>query len=200
MMPRMYRLTVLTLLAIMVTILVACGGAAPQISGAPTAGAAATAPDAPETTAPTAAAVPTTAPMPTTAAVTTVPAVTSAPLADTNPAKPDDKTQGRLRLAACLADAPSVDLLVNGAPAVNGGVAQVDMPSTYVNGYLYLAPGTYSIAVVPTGKPVAAALAGPLDIPVIAGHRYTLALTGQVADKSIKPLVIDETAAAHDLR
>jgi hypothetical protein len=43
-MPRMFRLTVLTLLAIMVTILVACGGAAPQITGAPTAGAAATAP------------------------------------------------------------------------------------------------------------------------------------------------------------
>lgn len=69
------------------------------------------------------------------------------------------------------------------------------MPAGYVNGYLYLEPGTYSVAVAPTGEGFDRALIGPLDVPLVAGHRYTLALMGQLQDQSVTPLLIDETAA-----
>ncbi len=51
------------------------------------------------------------------------------------------------------------------------------------------------MALVPTGKGLDQALLGPLDVPVAAGHRYTVAMLGQVGDAHHTPLVIDETAA-----
>ena len=94
-----------------------------------------------------------------------------------------------------MPDGPSADMVVNGKVAVNGGVAQVNMPSGYINGYLFLAPGLYKVAIVPTGRGIEQALIGPLDVPMVAGHRYTLAMMGQLTDKRYTPLVIDETAA-----
>ena len=107
---------------------------------------------------------------------------------------PDATTQARLRLAYSVFRGPNVDLFVNGAVAVNGGQAQVNIPSDYVNGYLYLAPGTYQVAVTPTGEGIDQALGGALEAPLVAGHRYTLAMMGQFEDHSVKPLLIDETA------
>jgi len=90
---------------------------------------------------------------------------------------------------------PTVDVFVNGAVAVNGGMPQANMIALNISGYLYLVPGTYSVAVVPTGKDLTQALLGPLDVPVAAGHRYTIVVLGQVGDAHHTPLVIDETAA-----
>jgi hypothetical protein len=177
--------------------------------------------DAPAATAPTAAPVPTaaTAPQvptaapapsattlsqsdalmatiaaaPTSAPTAIVP--TSTPLADTNPAKPDDATQGRLRVSNCIAGGSSVDVFVNGKLAVNGGMPQIKLSEAEASGYLYLTPGTYSVAVVPTGKGIDQALIGPLDVPVAAGHRYIVVVLGQKDEQSHTPLVIDETAA-----
>jgi Fasciclin domain/Domain of unknown function (DUF4397) len=79
--------------------------------------------------------------------------------------------------------------------AVNGGSVQANLRALIASGYLYLTPGTYSVALVPTGKGLAQALLGPLDVPVAAGHRYTVAMLGQAGDAHHTPLVIDETAA-----
>lgn len=108
---------------------------------------------------------------------------------------PDTTKQARLRLAYSVFGGPNVDLLVNGAVAVNGGQAQVNIPGGYTNGYLYLAPGTYQVAVTPTGEGMEQALGGMLEASLVAGHRYTLEMMGQLEDDSVKPLLIDETAA-----
>jgi hypothetical protein len=123
------------------------------------------------------------------------PTVASAPTAGIVSTAPNDATQARLRVSNCIFNGPNVDVVVNGAVAVNGGRAQANMRALEASGYLYLTPGTYSVALVPTGKNLAQAILGPLDVPVAAGHRYTVAGLGQVGDAHHTPLVIDETAA-----
>jgi hypothetical protein len=88
-----------------------------------------------------------------------------------------------------------MDVLVNGEVPVNGGVLLADQGFGVVTGYLYLTPGTYSVAAVPTGKGVDEALMEPVDVSVQAGRRYTVAVLGQADEPSYTPLVIDETAA-----
>lgn len=112
----------------------------------------------------------------------------------------DDATMARLRVANLVFDSPNIDMLVNGEIAVNGGVVQADLFPGYIGGYLYLEPGSYSVAVVPTGEDVGEALIGPLDMSLEAGHRYTLAMMGQIEDESIEPLMLDDTAILQESR
>jgi hypothetical protein len=161
-MPRIRVLTLFTLLAITVTIVTACGGTQAPQSSASTAALAATAVSAP----------------------TTAPAPTAASLADTNPAKPDDTTQGRLRISNCIYAGDGVDMLINGKLTANGGVRQANLGALDVSGYQYLTPGTYSVAIVPTGQGIDNALLGPLDVRIVAGHRYTLVMLGQLGEKT----------------
>lgn len=126
--------------------------------------------------------------------------VTPAPASTIEPAfagadTPNDTTQARLRVSNCIFNGPSVDVVVNGNVATNAGVPQTKLGALDVSGYLYLAPATYRVALVPTGKDIAAALLGPLDVTLAAGHRYTLVMLGQANEPSRTPLVIDETAA-----
>jgi uncharacterized surface protein with fasciclin (FAS1) repeats len=169
------------LIVVAAAVLAACGGA-PAVETAPTAPTLGTAP--------TAAAGLTTGPAPT---------ATTAPTAGIASTAPNDATQARLRLALFVFGGPNVDLFVNSTIAVNGGMAQANLHAGYVNGYLFLTPGTYRVAVVPTGKGLAQAILGPLDVPVVAGHRYTLAMIGQLTDPHFTPLVIDETAALQQI-
>lgn len=112
----------------------------------------------------------------------------------------DDATQGRLRVAHFVFNGPDVDLLVNGEVAVITDRALAKIPCCEIAPYLYLEPGTYSLAVVPTGKDVEQAILGPLDVEVAAGHRYMVAMMGQVDDESLTSLVIDETAVLKEAR
>lgn len=137
------------------------------------------------------------APTPTLVPVTEVaPTVVSTML----PAVPNDATQARLRLAPFVFGGPFMDLFINGVVAVNGGQEQINIPDSYITAYLFLVPGTYSIAVAPTGKGLADAILGPLDVTLVAGHRYTIAMLGQPADKQFTSLVIDETEALQKAR
>ena len=184
-------------LFITITMLLAgCAGATPTAIIAPTAS------NVP-TVAPTVTAVANATTLPAAASPTETPsvaqtqsAVATAVLSDIVPANEiSDAKQARMRLGLFVLGGPHVDLWVNGQVAVIGGITQVNLPPDYVNAYVYLPAGTYSIAVVPTGQGIAQALVGPLDVSLAAGHRYTLAVIGQAKDKSPKPLVIDETAA-----
>src|SRR5258706_5962083 len=139
-------------------------------------------------------------PTPTSVSVTEVAPTIVTTMAPVVPVAPNDATEARLRLAPLVLGGPHMDLFVNGAVAVNGGQEQVNIPDTYITAYLFLAPGTYSVAVAPTGKGLANAILGPVDVTLIAGHRYTLAMLGKPDDKKFTSLVIDETEALHKAR
>src|SRR5437764_8561348 len=91
----------------------------------------------------------------------------------------NDTTRARLRVHECVYGGPSIDTYVNGQIAVNGGVPMAHLRPLGWTGYLYLTPGTYSVALVPSGQGMDQALVGPLDVTVAAGHRYTLLPLGQ---------------------
>src|SRR5438477_7944739 len=177
----MHRNRLLPLLALLTSItllLAACGDspapATPTAIVVPTPAAPATsAPPAPATNTPSALA--TSAPP---ASATSAPPATSAPLVDTNPAKPDDAAQARLRVAQCVYGAPDMEVYLDGKVPVNAGI-----PLSYLgfapSRYEYLQPGTHRVAVVPTGQDLSKPFLRPLDVPIAAGHRYTVVVLGQ---------------------
>jgi hypothetical protein len=112
----------------------------------------------------------------------------------------DDATMARLRVGHLVHGGPNIDLLVNGRIPMNRDVAQANFASGFIGGYLYLEPGSYSVAIVPTGKGLAEALIGPIDLALQAGHRYTLAMMGQMDDAILTPLVVDDTALLLEAR
>jgi uncharacterized surface protein with fasciclin (FAS1) repeats len=112
----------------------------------------------------------------------------------------NDQTQARLRVAHLVFGGPNIDLLVNGEIPVNRDVVQANFPAGYIGGYLYLEPGTYTVAVVPTSKGIDEALIGPQEVTLEAGHRYTLAMMGQMADESFTPLLMDDTVLLQKAR
>lgn len=92
-----------------------------------------------------------------------------------------------VRVAHFSVDAPAVDVFVNGEAVLE------EVPYPAMSDYLALEAGTYSIAVAPAGAGEEAAVIGPVDLEFVAGHNYTVAAIGQLADESFGPLVIDET-------
>lgn len=114
-------------------------------------------------------------------------------------ASTDDATMARFRVAYIVFGGPNVDVLIDGEIAKVGPWEQTDLSCCGVTGYTYLTPGTHSVEVVPTGKGVEDALL-TADVELEADHRYTLATMGQIEDKSLTPLVIDETTAVREAR
>ena len=106
----------------------------------------------------------------------------------------NNATQARIRTVLSVKGEPKVDVYVNGLPAFNGGFAQQGITVNGFSGWLYVTPGTYSVALVPHGETLAQAIFAPVNVKAEAGHRYTVAEVGQVIDKDVRPLVIDETA------
>jgi uncharacterized surface protein with fasciclin (FAS1) repeats len=106
----------------------------------------------------------------------------------------DNATQARIRAVNTVMGADYTDIYVNGLPAYDVGLAQENIPTGVFSGWLYVTPGTYTIALVPSGETLDQALVPPTEVMVEAGHRYTVAAIGQLADKDVHPLVVDETA------
>ena len=106
----------------------------------------------------------------------------------------DNATQARIRTVSEVMGAPDTTVYVNGLPAMNGDRVQQNIAAGLFSGFLYVKPGTYSIALVPDGGTLDQALFKPVDVKAEAGHRYTVAAMGQLADKDIHPLVVDETS------
>ena len=110
----------------------------------------------------------------------------------------DNATQARIRAVLSIIGEPNVDVYVNGLPAMNGGKPQQDIGVNQFSGWLYVAPGTYTVALVPHGETLADALFSPVAVNAVAGHRYTVAVMGQVKDNDVHLLVVDETAMEKD--
>lgn len=111
----------------------------------------------------------------------------------------DNATQARIRTVSMVMGAPVTTVYVNGMPTLNGGVAQRNIAAGQFSGWLYVTPGTYTIALVTPGGTPEQALFPPTEIRVEAGHRYTVAAMGQLADLDVHPLIVDETTLEADL-
>lgn len=105
----------------------------------------------------------------------------------------DNAKQARIRTVSMIMYATNVDVYVNGSLAYNGGVALQNIVVGRFSGWLYVTPGTYTLALVPHNEGLDQALFAPAQITVAAGHRYTVAAVGQTADKDVHALVVDET-------
>jgi hypothetical protein len=124
---------------------------------------------------------------------------TGAPHAAATPSRdaaaPNDATQARLRVSQCVLGAPAMDIYIDGKAPVDTDIPLANVGALEATRYEYLAPGTHQVAVAPAGQNLAQALLSPVDVPVVAGHRYTVVVLGQKQDASHQALVIDETAA-----
>src|SRR6476469_9183146 len=134
------RIRRLMLLIVAAAVLAACGGAVAQVPAAaqPTA-----APPLPPTQVPAMGQLPTTAPATTFAGLAT---------------GLNNRTQARIRATNAVVTGPNMDVYINGLPAFNGGKPQQDMTTSVFSGWLYVTPGTYTVALVPHGGRVAQAL------------------------------------------
>jgi hypothetical protein len=106
----------------------------------------------------------------------------------------DNTAQARIRTISEVMGAPKTDVYVNSMPAFNGGIGQQNISAGQFSGWLYVTPGNYTIALVPHDGTMEQALFAPADLKLEAGHRYTVAAMGQLADMDIHPLIVDETA------
>jgi hypothetical protein len=106
----------------------------------------------------------------------------------------DNSTQARIRTVNEVMGADHTTVYVNGLPAMNGDRVQKNIPVGKFSGFLYVKPGVYSITLVPDGGTIDQALFKPVEVKAEAGHRYTVAAMGQLADKDVHGLVVDETA------
>ena len=124
---------------------------------------------------------------------TAVPATpTSVPTVTIDPDRPNDLTEARLRVSECVWIAmvrlPDMDIYINGKMPVVAGVPLTHFANLEnVSRYEYLAPGTVSVAVVPTGMGIdtPTPLLAPLDVTLEAGHRYTVVVMGE-ADETMR--------------
>jgi uncharacterized surface protein with fasciclin (FAS1) repeats len=109
--------------------------------------------------------------------------------------RPNDTTQARLRVSQCVFGEPPMNIYLNGKVPVDVGMPLPGLNALDVSRYEYLIPGTYRLALAPPGQDPAKPFFGPTEVPVVAGHRYTLVVLGQQDEADHKGLLIDETAA-----
>lgn len=108
----------------------------------------------------------------------------------------DNMKQARIRATNAGATGSAMDVYINNLAVFNGGEGQQGIVSATFSGWVYVTPGSYTVALAPHGKPITQAWFPPVAVNAVAGHRYTVAVMGHLKDKDIKPLVIDETALA----
>ncbi len=102
----------------------------------------------------------------------------------------------QLRVGHFVFDAPAVNLYMDGeiitgqdgTPMLFGSMT---LPSEYVD----LAAGTRTFALTAEGEALDSALVGAQELTLETGHRYTLAVMGNVSLNDLHFTLIDETAA-----
>jgi len=109
-------------------------------------------------------------PIPVTPEMTTVPTDTSA----------------YLRVAHFAPDEPAVDVYFNGSIAFKN----LTYPS--VSAWVAVDPGTYSVAVVPTGESASSTAFTPVDVSAESGTWKTVAIVGSANNSTLQAAVITE--------
>lgn len=96
--------------------------------------------------------------------------------------------EAQVRVAHLAADAPSVDVYVNGEPVLT------DVAYTTISDYLPLPAGTQQVTVYATGDTSSPVIDAPVE--VVAGGAYTIAAVGLVADGSLTAQVYEDDLRA----
>jgi uncharacterized surface protein with fasciclin (FAS1) repeats len=103
-------------------------------------------------------------------------------------------TEGTMvRIGHFVKDGPLADVWVDGKSVVTM------LPPGAATSYMPIAAGAHKLTIVPNGASMDKAIVGPLDLTITDDHTYTIAVVGQADDASLKPLIIDETAAYKDV-
>lgn len=101
--------------------------------------------------------------------------------------------QARLRVIHAVADAPAVDIRVNGVAPTAAPLQGLAFKGD--TGYLALAAADYDVVVTPTGA-TAPEVINASDVPLKAGARYSLFAVGQLmgpSGETIEPLLLTDT-------
>ncbi|MBK8031312.1 MAG: DUF4397 domain-containing protein [Chloroflexi bacterium] len=102
----------------------------------------------------------------------------------------------QLRVGHYVFDAPAVNLYIDGElVAGTDGTPVLYGSMTLPASYLDLAAGVHTFAVTAEAEPLASALIGEQEFTLEAGHRYMLAVLGNVSLNDLHFTLIDETAA-----
>lgn len=108
------------------------------------------------------------------------------------PAVAQDANPAYLRIGHFAADAPDLDVFLS-TEAIASSIETGN-----VSDFVEVQPGESALALAETGTSADDAILN-IDVPLIAGHRVTVAIVGQMADDSLDTLVIDETALIEDV-
>lgn len=107
---------------------------------------------------------------------------------------PPDTAQ--LRLGHFVFDGEDVGLVMDGVMTLGqDGEPVLFSPMTLPSQYLDLAEGVHTFAVTAEGGSLDAALVPEQEFTLEIGHRYLLALMGNVSEDDLHLMLIDETAA-----
>ncbi|MFQ2154145.1 DUF4397 domain-containing protein [Aeromonas sanarellii] len=101
--------------------------------------------------------------------------------------------QAQLRVVHAVADAPAVDIRVNGVAPTAAPLQGLAFKGD--TGYLELAAADYDLVVTPTGA-TAPEVIDASDVPLKAGARYSLFAVGQLmgpSGETIEPLLLTDT-------
>lgn len=97
-----------------------------------------------------------------------------------------------IRAGHFVAGGPNVDVFLDGEAVLT------DFAPASVSDYLEAEPGQHTVVIAPIGEGLDKAVIGPLEVTLEAEHNYSISAIGQIADNSLKALVIDETAEMAD--
>jgi uncharacterized surface protein with fasciclin (FAS1) repeats len=98
----------------------------------------------------------------------------------------------RLRVANMSADAGEVTVYIDGKAAVNA------LPTGFVSIFGQFEPGEHTVTFAPVGKDESAAITPTVKQTTVETGGYTVVLFGNVADKTISALAIDDGKAIAD--
>ena len=100
-------------------------------------------------------------------------------------ATPSDDN-GYLRVAHFSADAPAVDVYID------GNLALSDLNFRDATPWMAFAPATYSVSVVPSGSAASETAAAPIDVSVSGGTWQTVAIIGSAENGTLQGIVFSE--------
>jgi hypothetical protein len=106
-------------------------------------------------------------------------------------AQEEESATAYVHVLHLVADGPNVDVYVDQEAALE------DFAPGMFSEFMELAPGAHTIEAAPAGEGLDAAVI-QTEVELEEGHRYTIAIMGQVADDDVHALVIDETAAMEE--